>query len=159
MISGNPIYRTEDLPIPATFTSVHKSHTFYLIPIEEEIGPDNTIRRKRDTGCRVRFEDYRLVVRNTEVLKMLLKHTHFNNLNFGFKIDEEDPSGFWRAQGIVKEKTITTFVPQSEYAVTFESLDLKKKPPVKLRPLVRIEDGQQALVSVGADGGVRQEES
>lgn len=127
MLRGDPKYRKKEMDLPATFVSDAKELRLYLIPVESETGPDNTQRRKANTGCRLKFEDHRFLCENKALLKLLLNHKNFNMATRGFRMDPEDPNGFWRAAGKVRTKEITVIDLETVSGeVTFKDLDFKK---------------------------------
>ena len=154
MMYGSPKYVTEDLLIPATFLSKHKEMRVWLIPVESVMGPDNTVQRVPNTGCRVRFKDFRLLVRNKAVLKLMMEHKKFNQGNYGYSIDEQDPSGFWRANGVVKTRQVTAMVKADTTSVAFKDLDLtaglKKKAAEHQDPLLILDDGAAVIAMAQA---------
>lgn len=142
MLSGSPKYKEKSLPIPAPFVSNFKEMRVQIEPVETESGADGIVKRKRNTGLRVKFEDHRLLVLNALVLKKLLAHKNFNNPRHGFFIDTEDPTGFWRTIGAVEEKTVT--VVNSEHSpkkIEVGKAALEKLSKVKdeeFKPLIRL---------------------
>jgi len=126
MISGEKKYKVSDLPVAATFESSIKEHVILLKSSLSKIVGDNELQRIPNTGLRIEFEDFRLNVFNLEVLDMLLNHQAFNATRFGFTINKTDPTGFWRAQGVVEEQAFITFKPKSVFDVDPEKIDLKK---------------------------------
>lgn len=102
-VKGNRKYKEVTLPIAATFVSKHKSARIILEPIEQKDMPDGTVRMIPDTGLMVKFEANYARISNEEVVKKLLAHKNFNQPKYGFFPDEEDPTGFWAALGVVEE--------------------------------------------------------
>ena len=125
-VLGDPKYAKEDLPVPATLVSYKKELRVHVFASEYEMLPNGDERKKPNTGLRVKFEDYRLVVKNKLLLKELLGHRCYNEAVWGYAIDPQDPSGFWRAQGKVKEVQVTTFALENgNTPVSFDDLDFK----------------------------------
>ena len=138
MILGHPKWKKADLPVAATFVSRIKEHVIHLEAAESTVNLENIVQRTPNTGLKVKFEDNRLVIRNSMVLNKLLKHGSFNNPRFGFTIDPEDPTGFWRACGVVEEDVVHTFKVKPQYDVNPTKIDrekLKKIDPEKLNKL------------------------
>jgi len=93
----------EDLPVVAVFYSQKLKHARVRIDsVQEQAGFGGRMERKTGTGFDVLFRVHRAYVRNSKVLKMMMAHPMFRHTS-GWDIDEEDPTGFWRAMGIVKE--------------------------------------------------------
>lgn len=126
MITGAKKYRVKDMTVPATFVSNKKEPRIYLVASETEDIPGGGFRKKPDTGCMVKFEDWRLLVDNKEVLKLMLESDAFNGGGItGYRIDSEDKNGFWRAMGVLEEETVVRIKAQPQYDVKFTDLEFK----------------------------------
>jgi len=93
----------EDLPLVAVFYSDKLKHARVRIEsVQEQPGFSGRMERKPGTGFDVLFRVHRAYVRNSKVLKLMMAHPMYRHTS-GWDVDEEDPTGFWRAMGIVKE--------------------------------------------------------
>ena len=139
-IRGYEKYTKADMKASATFWSDAKFRKIFLLPPEEEKSPMGQIRKKPQTGLRVNFTNGVLYVRNKAVLKMLLEHRALGNAN-GFHIHNEDPTGFWRTQGVVETAQIHV-VKDVNRGVKFDDLDLTAAILGKINPdeITRVHD-------------------
>jgi hypothetical protein len=112
-------YGAEDLPRAATFVSNAKNKGLIvkLESPEEEILPDGSRRRKEGTGYEIRFTNGLFSTRNKATLKRMLEHKAFNRAVAGYVVNHQDPSGFWRKLGVIKEKKVVTYVAKPKYLV------------------------------------------
>lgn len=140
MISGNRKYRDKNMPVAATFIGplgmkVNLEHA------ESKVGSDNTVMRDTTTGLWAEFEKGHLFVENKTVLKMLLEHDGFNRGVHGFFIDPTDPTGFWRANGLIEEDVIYTYKKVDESGdgrIDPKKLKYPTGETVENRPLAHI---------------------
>lgn len=109
---GRMKLREKDMAPGAVFVSDYKNLKLQLL-CQEEVIIAGVPTKKEDTGCRVLFQNGRATVENKEVYELMLKHTLFN-AGRGFHVDKTDPTGWWRAAGVVKEREVTTFVADGE---------------------------------------------
>lgn len=136
-------YLTENLPAAATFLSVPKNPSLMVRLknaevklISEEAGQTREI--EVEAAVQIRFGGNTYSTMNRELMLLLLEHRAFNKSQAGYAIDHHDPSGLWRAMGVVKEEAVTTFVQQATYEVdpkAAKAKDLASKIPESVEPL------------------------
>ncbi|MDD5459030.1 MAG: hypothetical protein PHF37_06535 [Phycisphaerae bacterium] len=131
-IRGYKKYTDPDMKVAATFYSEAKNRKIFLEPPEEERSPMGQISKKPHTGCRVNFTNGILYIRNKKVLEMLMSHRGFGNAN-GFHVHPEDPTGFWRAQGIIQTSEVHV-ITDINRNVKFGDLDLSAAALSKVNP-------------------------
>lgn len=136
MLYGDPKYKEDNLPVAAAFAATVKNFTIVLISAESTVGPNNEVRRTEGTGLTVKFEDHQLIVNNQAVVSMLLNHRHYEATRYGFTVNPLDPTGFWRALGMVKEKVIITHHDGDTVRVAPEEIDLAKLAAIDTEALV-----------------------
>ncbi len=136
-------YQEEDLQAAATFLSTKKNPSLFVLLksavtklISEEGGVSREI--QVEGPVQIRFGGNTFSTKNRELMLLMLEHRAFNKHLAGYSIDHHDPSGIWRAMGVVKEQKVTTFVPQATYEVDLKAArakDLKDRIPESVTPL------------------------
>lgn len=122
-------YRAENLPVPATFTS----DQFPVLELrleemeEKENAKTGVVSRIIGTGCAVKFKGGALAVKNTKLLKMVMESPAY--LNNQIRINPDDPTGFWRAQGAIVTKTVQVVRFEDFKKPTFDDIELKFPKP------------------------------
>lgn len=104
----------------ATFLSNSKYPTLKvkLENIEETVhSVSGAITRDPDTGYTARFSGHVFHTANEAMMVAMLEHSAFNSGKNGFTIDHHDPTGLWRALGVVEVTQVPTFMPKTEYKV------------------------------------------
>ncbi len=150
----------EDLPLVAVFYSDKLKHARVRIDsVQEQVGFGGRMERKAGTGFDVLFRVHRAYVRNSKVLALMMKHPMFRHTS-GWDIDEEDPTGFWRAMGIVKEIQVV------ETRLNLEATEKPELPNLagikskvraweKATKVEEVDDGGDSTDSPGVDGAPR----
>ena len=136
MLYGAKKYKENDLPVAATFISAVKKFRVVLLNAKSTVGEDNVVRKTDDTGLIAEFEDHRLIVQNQEVVDMLLNHRNYEATRYGFTVDPCDPTGFWRALGVIKEKVVITYQDEDTVKVAPKEIDLAKLQAIDPEQLV-----------------------
>lgn len=126
MLSGAEKYKAKDMGVAATFISDKPLLKVLLAPVAQIKNVDGTVSADRKTGCRVFFKGGRYVCENLAVFKFMMAHKAFERGMLGYNIDPEDPTGFWRAAGVVEEREVKTFVVDSTKNVGDMTIDPKK---------------------------------
>jgi len=134
-------YREPDMAPGAVFVSDYRNLNVQLECQEEEI-LSGVPKKKAGTGCRVPFKNGRATVDNKKAFALMLEHPLFN-AGRGFHIDKTDPTGFWRAAGMVKEVEVKTFVADGEPSLP-KSLNVAKV----MERLNKMEDKPSPLSAV-----------
>lgn len=146
MIYGSEKYRKDDMPIAASFVSEYKRLIVWLEPREEKPGPNGTTTIVQQSGLKIQFEDGELSVKNSKVLEKMLESKKFNATVHGWRVNPEDPTGFWMAHGLIKTKEILVvedeFIPiDADPEKRFGKLDpfFKKLPkPENVRVIRKV---------------------
>lgn len=120
-------YEKEDMAVGATFMSSPKHPTLRvrLVSAKEEKDGEGRYRKTRN-AVEVRFKAHTLSIKNKKMLILVLKHRAFNKGGAGYKIDHHDPTGFWRAAGIVESKAVQTFVINHDVKIDPTKLNIKE---------------------------------
>jgi len=110
---------------PATFVCDGKQTLVSLIPVQEKF--DEVTKQNHPvegTGLRLRAKSFRITVEFKEVLEILMKHKAYTNGRV--RIDDTDPTGFWRDTGLLKTKEV--LVPSEVVSVhpDFKAIDFNK---------------------------------
>ena len=139
----------QDLSAEATFRHNSKKFPRYRIEsVKEQKDKDGAPLRVPGTGFVAHFRNWEYRTRNSTVLKKLLNHKDFNTSK-GFRINETDPTGFWRAMGMIKEKEVKTFELVNE--VSEEAPDVGKMTVAAIRKRLTAlpKEGSEELVTIG----------
>lgn len=120
-------YTKPDMAVAATFMSNPKHPTLRvrLVGAKEEKDGEGKFRMTQN-AVQVRFKAHTLSVKNKKMLTLVLNHRGFNKGGAGFKIDHHDPTGFWRAAGIVESKAVQTFVINHDVKIDPTKLNIKE---------------------------------
>jgi len=93
-----------------------------------------------NTAVRIKFKGGHRSIQNRRLLKMLMESKPYRDGDV--QINPEDPTGFWREQGAIQEKTVSVYEPTGIKQPTFAEVDLKKVKPVteetKPNPLAKV---------------------
>lgn len=120
-------YAKEDMAVAATFMSSPKHPTLRVRLIGAKEEKDGEGRwRKTQNAVEVRFKAHTLSIKNKKLLTLILEHRAFNKGGAGYKIDHHDPTGFWRAAGIVESKPVQTFVINHNIKIDPRKLNIKE---------------------------------
>ena len=113
----------EDLPVHATFISEDIGLIIYLAASEYHLVGD--VQEKIEgTGCKVQFRGGHMVVKNSNILKLLMmSYAYLRNT---VRIDPEDHTGFWRQSGMVKFEMRPVIVDYEVKRPTFDQLNPTK---------------------------------
>lgn len=129
-------YDKKDLKVAAVLISQDIGLEITLRPIETM--KDNPGERDYKTGLKIKFEGGVKYITNKAVLKMIMSSSAYNRGEI--RIHPEDPTGFWRAAGIIKpeirETVISKEVPNPRFDNDFEESLKGMKVAEKTLPLI-----------------------
>ena len=151
-------YTVEDLPAVATFVSNESCPhlRLRLKHTEEKLNPANgTYERVEGTGVEVRFQSRSLQINNSKLLALMLASKCFRGGAVGFDIDKSDPSGFWRAMGVVKEKIVKTYDLTDSGVIDPKKINVKEikaNLPEEAKPLSTVAGYEQSIANKQATG-------
>ena len=106
MIYGDPKFRTDDMPVAASFVSDKRGLFVQLIPRTTKPGPQGTEIVEDRTGCRIRFEEGEHSIKNSALFKLMVEDERFGLPTNGWTPNPLDPTGFWRMNGLIKTRAI-----------------------------------------------------
>lgn len=129
-------YDKKDLKVAAVLISQDVGLEITLRPIETM--KDNPGERDFKTGLKIKFEGGVKYITNKAVLKMIMSSSAYNRGEI--RVHPEDPTGFWRAAGVIKpeirETVITKEVPNPQFTDTFNESLKEMKVPKETLPLI-----------------------
>lgn len=113
------------LPVAATFESDNIGLRLYLVPSQSVVDPASGNHEKLDnTEVRIRFRGGKWRTRNFNMMKLLMDSSAYKR---GLvRIDPEDPTGFWRAQGFVKTKMVPVIEEVKVLHPSADEINLEK---------------------------------
>jgi hypothetical protein len=126
----------KDLAVPAVFTSDPLiSLRVKLIPSEGKKNEATGVWEKTEgTGCTLVFQGCKKLVYNKRLLQLLMADDVYERGMV--RPDPEDPTGFWRQQGVIEVKVIETAKFESGSHPSFDELNLKElKAETDVKPL------------------------
>ena len=126
----------KDLKVAAVFISKDVGLEITLKPIETM--KDNPGERDYKTGLKIKFEGGVKYIFNKAILKKMMNNSAYKKGEI--RIHPEDPTGFWRAAGIIKpeirETVISKEVPNPAFTDEFSSSLNDIKISKDIRPLI-----------------------
>lgn len=133
----------ENLPIAATFISEESTGLQVGLQASQSTQDPYTgiHERVEGSGINVKFRSGRLIVKNKELLQMLMNSESYNRGMF--RIDDEDPTGFWRQTGVLEVATVKIPVLDKATHPDFGKVDLKalkapKEDDEEVKPLRKL---------------------
>lgn len=118
-------YQKTNLSKPATFESKAIGLEIKLLPREEMFNEETKkYQLRRGTGVAIRFKGHKFSTQNKDLLKLLMEDSAYDRGLYG--IDPEDPTGFWRDQGMVHFETRKIVVDTNITKPLFADIDTKK---------------------------------
>jgi len=117
-------FQKKDMPVEACFECSELGRTIFIEPKEEETTAGGQRMHKPGTGYKVKFRGGKLRVGNKALLQVIMEENDFRR-GIIFP-DREDPTGFWRTNGVVQTVTKTITVAESTAQPDFKKLKFSK---------------------------------
>lgn len=156
-------YTVKDMKIPAQFmTSPDVPELKLLIkPITDVFDEARkTYVPKDGSGVRVVFRGGIYLCENSKIFSLLVGHRAFRKSHHGFDIDKTDPTGFWRACGLVEEKQVVVCksvkfdvdLTKVNARLVAENLAKEIDPTAETETLAKIEELEARLADAEKEG-------
>ena len=97
------------------------------IPLSDKESKTGVVSRVIGIGCALKFKGGALSVNNTKLLKLVMNSPAY--LNSQIRINPDDPTGFWRAQGAIVTKTVQVVRFEDSKKPTFADIETKFPKP------------------------------
>lgn len=143
-IDGNPKYRVIDFPInpntneviDATFVHNKKVAKIFLEKRDYTQDSNGLMNPDMASGLRIEFADCKFNCANKAMFKKIMESKPFKDGRI--RMNPEDPSGFWKLNGIIETEKVEIEKVTKINSVSYEAIDFRKVKVPKIQDEVRM---------------------